>query len=1175
MAEPGEAIYVDIDDINSGQTSATTYTRGSGDSFVRSGTISGGGGGGYKHTSTAAEKAAVAQAAAEKAAEEQAAKAKAQAAAKERARLQQELAAKRAAASLRLQEESKIIEATSFQEKMRLAREAIEQKKAIVEQARIEKERKDILKAGGKVDMIKSIDAETREALEITTTKVGNDGRRIFEVKNLETGETTIKTYDKKGRRTIQTGGLFFKEIEKESEDIKDTKDISFNIETPDRTGQIYDKNSNMFIASAYGMGAGGTAIMTPPTPIEQAKIDAASYKGSFVGLKETYEEKVVIPISKSKYFKAYKEKIVQPLSEKIVQPSGIKIKEGLKLYEEKVVRPIREQFPSLGDTPVGQIAEAKRYIEKLQPDKKIVVGLPGQRRVVTAGDYQNKGLFDFSKQVYLGEVETAFTDIAKKTGVKNPEAYGKGVKLTTEFGAYALPGYFAGEVGISATEASLGGRFGGAKNIYEFVKEKPIEVALVGGLGIFSGVKYFKPAAKEARLTKKYSKYLEAERVQTTIEPEYKRVESTIDVWGKQIKKSEIDKKSVLESATQVTDKTKGTVKIITEKPTGKLTGEVEETVKGGWFAKDKTYKGIIEGTEDALKETIKYPKGIEKITRLSKTGEGSVSIIKKGKLVKRISFVGEDIPKSEFKSLSKEPVKKVTTKKIGDEKISEYESAKVFEKQEGLDVIKLKMDKKIPDKKIVSGFAEKKSVGDIKYRIDKKAGTTELLETSDKTYDIIKSTAKKEVESVKGGDFAYIKKTETSPKIIQAGDEVVINLDSTLFTRLKGVETLVKTTSPDIQRLVAQQQKWKLTTSYGKDVPKPVVKKSKPIWSDETLAKNADELKTLKLEDAKSKIAETEDGGRAKLIFDESKEKIKEILYVPRTEKYIQDTPLLNPELPTLPSSINIPKVTKNYIPINIASGKVIGIGKADKKITNIITTKPEVMSINDFSMTGIDKDIMQSTKAEQLSILKPSSKSATKQSAKTKIIQKEATEQAQQQMGKTKQMTEELFKTKQAQQLRQVSDKIFEKAKLQTPKQPTLTPRIPKIPIKITSIPKRILKKVETTPEIFEAFVFKGDKKISIAKGTKKKVEEKLSKKLKGELAASGFITKGGKKLKASETGLLKDIEFRVGKKDIYKVVEKKAKRLRKSGTGQLIQPFRKNPTKTSKNKWLLGI
>jgi len=289
------------------------------------------------------------------------------------------------------------------------------------------------------------------------------------------------------------------------------------NVPAPDRKGYTYDPRSGMYVKPTYGLGAGGTAIMDPPTIKEAEKIKAAEYAGSIAGITEMgkaglkwYEETVVVPLSKTKGFKGYQKYVVEPLSEKIVQPTGKGVKAGLKLYEEKVVRQIRTAMPSLGETQVGQIAQAKRIIESKAPEEVIRIGLPGQVRAVPAGKFQDRGLIGFGKEVYLGEVEKAWTDVSKTAGVKKPGYVGKAARITSEFGAYAVPGYFGAEIGAEATEAALGGRFGGPSSVVEFVKERPIEVAIAGTLGVAGGIKFFGKTAKQARKIKKYGKYLD-----------------------------------------------------------------------------------------------------------------------------------------------------------------------------------------------------------------------------------------------------------------------------------------------------------------------------------------------------------------------------------------------------------------------------------------------------------------------------------------------------------------------------------------------------------------------------------------------------------------------------------------------------------------------------------------
>ena len=103
------------------------------------------------------------------------------------------------------------------------------------------------------------------------------------------------------------------------------------------------------------------------------------------------------------------------------------------------------------------------------------------------------------------------------------------------------------------------------------------------------------------------------------------------------------------------------------------------------------------------------------------------------------------------------------------------------------------------------------------------------------------------------------------------------------------------------------------------------------------------------------------------------------------------------------------------------------------------------------------------------------------------------------------------------------------------------------------------------------------------------SKEEAKERLFGKLKKTLAASGYITKGGQKLKVSELGGLKP-GFAPSKVDAFRIVEKKTKRLKKgSGETEEIKFFKgkrrkrgfgfgglSSPRKSkSKKKGLLGL
>jgi len=96
----------------------------------------------------------------------------------------------------------------------------------------------------------------------------------------------------------------------------------------------------------------------------------------------------------------------------------------------------------------------------------------------------------------------------------------------------------------------------------------------------------------------------------------------------------------------------------------------------------------------------------------------------------------------------------------------------------------------------------------------------------------------------------------------------------------------------------------------------------------------------------------------------------------------------------------------------------------------------------------------------------------------------------------------------------------------------------------------------------PEIFEAFITKLGKEVSLGKKqTQTEAEQLLKGKIRGTLSAGGFIMKGSKKLKAKELKTFGGGEFRLSKASSFKIIERKERRLRKGTTGKQVQFFRK--------------
>jgi len=115
---------------------------------------------------------------------------------------------------------------------------------------------------------------------------------------------------------------------------------------------------------------------------------------------------------------------------------------------------------------------------------------------------------------------------------------------------------------------------------------------------------------------------------------------------------------------------------------------------------------------------------------------------------------------------------------------------------------------------------------------------------------------------------------------------------------------------------------------------------------------------------------------------------------------------------------------------------------------------------------------------------------------------------------------------------------------------------------IPISLGKALSQVKKSIAKDEGMFEIFTTKAGKDISIGKAkTQEEAELLLKGTLTKTLRAGGFLTKGGKKVRATELKTFGGGEFRLSKASPYKIIEKKGKRLRRKTTGRQIQFFRK--------------
>lgn len=105
--------------------------------------------------------------------------------------------------------EQAIATAKSFAEKTQLASVVVEQRKVAEEAKRIAQERQRIINAGGQIRVRNLIDSATRQPIQTTNT-ILKDGTRVFQIRNLVTGEVRTKTFatPKGGGGARQTGEL-------------------------------------------------------------------------------------------------------------------------------------------------------------------------------------------------------------------------------------------------------------------------------------------------------------------------------------------------------------------------------------------------------------------------------------------------------------------------------------------------------------------------------------------------------------------------------------------------------------------------------------------------------------------------------------------------------------------------------------------------------------------------------------------------------------------------------------------------------------------------------------------------------------------------------------------------------------------------------------------------------
>jgi len=213
------------------------------------------------------------------------------------------------------------------------------------------------------------------------------------------------------------------------------------------------------------------------------------------------------------------------------------------------------------------------------------------------------------------------------------------------------------------------------------------------------------------------------------------------------------------------------------------------------------------------------------------------------------------------------------------------------------------------------------------------------------------------------------------------------------------------------------------------------------------------------------------------------------------------------------------------------------------------------------------------IQDTKQDRQQIQLLKSATALRQKQDTKQVQKQKVKQIQLLKQDTKQdsMLKSLLVNLQIGKQTLLQKQILKQPQLFKPTTTTIPPTpIKPIPISLSSVLSKVKKSIVKDEGMFEIFTTKAGKDISIGRaGTQEEAESLLRGTLISSLRAGGFLTKGGKRVRATELKTFGGGEFRLSKASPYKIIEKKEKRLRRKTTGLEIQQFITRGRKSKKN------
>jgi len=734
------------------------------------------------------------------------------------------------------------------------------------------------------------------------------------------------------------------------------------------------------------------------------------------------------------------------------------------------------------------------------------------QEQYGTKQDYLGGNVFfkqvevDFVPAVSVGEKK----EIGRKVG-----------EITTMGGIYLSP------VGTTVFASQVEGELREFDyNPIAFAKEKPMEAALIGGVILTAG------AIKGVQFIKAPKVITKGDVTRLTTKGE--------EFFGKKIRISKADEISPWRWKAEIKPSERGyTIKDYTLK-TGKADLKATETVG----------VDIKKISKDKVKEKVIY----EKQQLGQESLEGSlVKVFKDGKEV----YAG--IPYGKFGQAQRESLFKT----LGEKGISkEY-------LQQRIRYVQPKLTKDVLKEGLIK-IKGSKAKGKFEHLLEQPVlDLGKGIKTRGKK--TIKTLTDVDRKMVTIGEKKYVLETKTGivSKIGKKGElaslEEIESAKSFLFSK-KPREGKGYLSVKDKELIISEEADIQFISSTS--IEKPMARLSKKEFE---LLKPEVRVDTSKTTLIKKTIEDVEQIG----IRGGAKPSSKEYLQQLYSSVELKVAPKIAP--PKLTPSVKRPTLE---LPTQELPSMVGGVGLKDIKYAGtglyeqmeVSTIQPTSVSpITSYAMLDTTKevsvpvstlDIKTRTRTELKPLVKLDLKPKEIISPIEKITPKlkERVIEKVKEVQKTQPKLISLLKTAQVQRpvQREIIKQISRTIKPTIPKTKTPTPKIPLI--KTPSLIKKLAKKVEEG--MFEIFTTKGGKDILIGEAETQLGAEKLLKsKIISTLRAGGFIQrKGGIKLKALELKTFGGGEFRLSKVSPFKIIEKKARRLRKFTTGKQIQFFR---------------